>query len=149
MSPMAFAGRSDQAGAAEQRRRDATTLLSGKRWLGSIYMMGYAIECALKAKLMRIHDELDLTKLQAKLSERRGTAIELQTHSLEYLFNLLEVKDRMSDSREGIAVRNALAYCNSKWSSELRYSRRDGTEDECTDFLENAERLLTFIAGSV
>ncbi|RMD96669.1 MAG: HEPN domain-containing protein [Bacteroidetes bacterium] len=36
---------------AASRGADADTLSKGKRWVGAIYMAGYAIECALKAYL--------------------------------------------------------------------------------------------------
>lgn len=38
---------------AEERLKDAKALLGRKRWSGAYYLCGYAVECALKACLLR------------------------------------------------------------------------------------------------
>jgi HEPN domain-containing protein len=38
---------------AKERLKDAKALLGRKRWSGAYYLCGYAIECALKACLLR------------------------------------------------------------------------------------------------
>jgi hypothetical protein len=41
----------DYASAAEERRRDAARLKGCERRLASVYLLGYAVECGLKAQL--------------------------------------------------------------------------------------------------
>ena len=47
---------------AELRREDAETLLAASRWGAAYYLLGYSIECALKAcvaKQFRLHEVPD------------------------------------------------------------------------------------------
>jgi hypothetical protein len=62
------------------RRRDALALLRGGRYVAAYYLIGYAVECALKAciaKQVRRHD----------FSDKR-LANEVFTHNLEKLMKL-------------------------------------------------------------
>lgn len=51
--PAAVAGAEDFRAAARERRRDAAVLHGNGRDLAAVYMLGYAIECGLKALLAR------------------------------------------------------------------------------------------------
>ncbi len=49
-----FYGISEQSKAGKHRLDGARALLNAVRWRGAMYLAGYAIECQLKAKLMRM-----------------------------------------------------------------------------------------------
>jgi hypothetical protein len=71
-------------GLAELRLGDAEALLAVRRWDGAYYLLGYCVECALKAcvaKQFRQYDVPDRKLVNA-----------FYTHDLEELLNLSGVK---------------------------------------------------------
>ena len=49
-------GISDMGKASKHRFEDALALIDGVRCRGAMYLAGYAVECLLKEKLMRMFD---------------------------------------------------------------------------------------------
>ena len=49
---------------ADLRLREADALLQVKEWSGAYYLAGYAIECGLKARVVRQFKHWDLPDLQ-------------------------------------------------------------------------------------
>jgi hypothetical protein len=85
-----FYGVSEQGKAGKHRMDDARALLNAVRWRGAMYMAGYAIECLLKTKLMRMFDCRHLRELEEEL-QRRGilpAQATIFTHQLELLVRL-------------------------------------------------------------
>jgi len=65
-----YYGVSEQRKAGKHRLEDAQALLNKSRWRGAMYMAGYAIECLLKTKLMRMFDCRHLRELEEELQTR-------------------------------------------------------------------------------
>ena len=92
---------------ARARRDDAAALIRSKRYDGAIYICGYAVELALKARICKT---LGWTEFRTT-DEYRS----VKTHSLEVLlrFSGVERKIKAKLGVEWSAVK--------KWSPELRY----------------------------
>jgi hypothetical protein len=67
-----YFGVTEQSKAAKHRWDDAQALLAAGRWRGAMYLAGYAVECLLKATLMRRFGCRQLAELEEEL-RRRGT----------------------------------------------------------------------------
>ena len=76
--------RSDLHILAEARVADAEALLQGRRWAAAYYLLGYAVECALKACAAKQFHEHEVPE--------KKFVIELYTHELGKLLNLSGVK---------------------------------------------------------
>lgn len=82
------AGISEQHAASYRRWEDAKALHAAMRWQGAMYMAGYAVECALKATLMREFGVRTLSSLDQMLTQRHGHGRSMFTHDIELLFGL-------------------------------------------------------------
>jgi HEPN domain-containing protein len=98
---------------SEIRKRDAVTLLKARQYSGAYYLIGYAVECALKAcvaKQVRRYDFPD-----------RKLANEVFTHDLEKLMSLAglaqELKKEM-DANKPLELNWAVV---KDWSESSRY----------------------------
>jgi HEPN domain-containing protein len=136
-------GRADQHKASVARRVDAERLRAAQRWRGAMYLMGYALECSLKARLMERHDVRHLDDLAERLSRRFGKPVDPKKHSLAYLFELTEANARLSG-----AARRAYNACV-RWRVDWRYDPHGGTREDCDAFFECAARFLRFVESSV
>jgi hypothetical protein len=70
---------------AKARLKDAKALLGRKRWAGAYYLSGYAIECGLKASLLRYLGESGAVFGDEKYLKKPA---ECWTHDLEKIVNL-------------------------------------------------------------
>ncbi len=138
-----YAGVTELRKAAIRRREDADKLREARRWRGAMYMLGYALECSIKARLMERHRLLTLMDLESHLASRRGKDVSLRTHSLEELLELTGTSHRLS--RE---TRRAYNLCRT-WRVDWRYSPDNGKEVDCGDFFESCDRFLSFVRTSV
>lgn len=130
-----------QLGASRRRLEDALVLHNQKRWMGAIYLGGYAIECSLKSLICyeeRKNNFKDTKVFQAGL----------QASSLHNLTNLLDslpivqrtVLDRTSKYKQAW---NLVA---SSWrNDELRYSKDLGDEETSKKFIEAVKILHRFL----
>ena len=71
MAHDSYSGVSEQTKASKHRLADAEALLQEQRWRGVMYVGGYAVECLLKAKLMRMFKCVNLRELEEKLKRRK------------------------------------------------------------------------------
>jgi hypothetical protein len=137
------AGRTDQSKAALQRRTDAERLREAERWRGAMYLLGYAVECALKARLMERYGLWNLTELGTLLSARLGKSVDVFRHSLHELMDLTAAEPRMDrETRQRWGVVR-------KWQVHWRYNPRAGAPDECASFFDAAHVVLEYVASSV
>ncbi len=143
MSAPAFSGRTEQYKTSLQRAEDARKLREANRWRGAMYLLGYAVECALKAKLMERYGYEHLRDLQAHLHKRFRRDIDVFTHSLPLLMTWTEGEARISRT-----LRRPWGETR-KWQVAWRYDPQAGTEKECGDFFSAAEHVLRFIERSV
>ena len=116
--------RSDLRLLAETRVADAEALLQAGRWAAAYYLLGYAIECSLKAcaaKQFREHEVPD-----------RRIVNDFYTHRLDQLLNISGVKDAL-DTRT-IADPQFQANWNSvlDWNETSRYDHA-ATEAKARD----------------
>jgi len=91
-----YAGITEQRRAALRRREDAHVLRLQERWRGAMYLLGYAIECSLKARLMERFRAPNLHQLQEELARRLGQKIDLYSHSLNVLFEYTKSEHRLN-----------------------------------------------------
>lgn len=118
---------------ARARLADARTLLRAGRYDGAVYLGGYVVELALKARICRT---LDWHGFPETRSEFQPLA-SFKTHDLDVLLSLAgrERKIRTSHLAEWSAV--------ASWDPEVRY-RIPGSaaKSDAELFLQSAEVLL-------
>ena len=100
---------------AEERAREAETLLNAGHWSGSYYLIGYAVECALKACIAKLTNQYDFPD--------KDTVLKSYTHRIEALVEVAGLK----------VLRNADASANrifddnwqlvKDWNEQARYQR--------------------------
>lgn len=132
-------GRSEMSKAALHRRKDAGVLLAQHRFLGAMYLAGYAIECKLKAKLIYQLRVLTLEELEHKM----GAA--LRIHNLEELAsNLMGWKQALTQSkfkRNWSHVR--------VWSVTWRYDREVSDPAKAEKFIASVDEVLKWLENNV
>ena len=98
---------------SEIRRRDAVTLLKARQYSGVYYLIGYAVECALKAcvaKQVRRYDFPD-----------RKLANEVFTHDLEKLVRLAGLAPELKKQMEANKPLELNWAVVKDWSESSRY----------------------------
>jgi hypothetical protein len=75
---------------AEDRLLDAEALLAQGRWSGAYYLSGYAVECGLKACIMKYVTESGVIFQNKKYAER------CWVHNLEELVDLANLQDALN-----------------------------------------------------
>jgi HEPN domain-containing protein len=110
---------------AEERVRDASSLLSTKRWSAAYYLAGYAVECGLKACiLVYVKRHADVVFRERRFSEK------CWTHDIEELVRLagLEAARDADASVNSALLRNWQVVKD--WSEIARYRRKTRLEAE-------------------
>ncbi len=152
MSRYQHAGRTEQAKAALQRQADANALRKKGRWRGAMYLLGYVVECKLKARLMEMYDVSTLSALEEELTRRfKGQLsqdVDFKTHSIEYLFRFTNARDRLIASNGDESCLRAYRQCCA-WSTSWRYDPRIGDENKCSLFFDSVGAFCRFITHSV
>ena len=124
--------------AANHRYEDAVILLDNRRTNGSIYLAGFAVECALKALIMANSTPKERSKLLEKLKKEHG-------HNLDAL--------RKELARRGMhmpeEVIDAYRRLNT-WHSNARYDPLLQSTRDAQDMLNSATlvRWVERIGGS-
>lgn len=128
-----------QIGASRHRMEDALALHNGKRWLGSIYLGGYAIECSLKALICYYEDQDNFKNTSPyKKGNLRGSELHNLTKLLRYS---TEVKRVINIDRTG-KYQKAWDTVSTLWrSADLRYSEESGNEADSDKFIKAAKEL--------
>jgi HEPN domain-containing protein len=96
---------------ARARLDDAQALLDGGRYDGAVYLCGYAVEVALKAKICRVLNWTEFPRTSAEFQAYRS----FQTHELDVLLRLSGQESRIKSGF--FASWNAVAV----WKAESRY----------------------------
>jgi HEPN domain-containing protein len=101
---------------ANQRIREARSLLDAQRWSGAYYLAGYAVECALKACIAK--------RMQAEEFPDKSFADKCWTHNLAQLLVVAELKADFdaalqtdTDLRDNWDIVKA-------WTEASRYARK-------------------------
>jgi len=142
-----FYGVSEQAKASKHRLDDSRALLNAVRWRGAMYMAGYAIECRLKSKLMRIFDCRHLRELEEELQRRKMVPANatIFTHQLEVLLRLTQGLDRL---RQNEPLWRSFNIVN-RWVPAWRYSADLSSREDAEDFLDAVEQIIHWIDNNV
>jgi hypothetical protein len=139
-------GLSDLAKASHHRLEDARALFRERRWRGSMYMGGYAVECLLKTKLMERFQCRNLEQLEIDLHKRRRIRRQTSvfTHEISLMVNLLGCRERL---RRNLQLwRDFNHAC--QWSPAWRYWADPATKDAAGDFIAAVARLLHWIGAN-
>ena len=114
---------------AATRAADAAALLAASRWSGAYYLAGYAVECGLKACVMkRVGAEEG-----GMLFDPDQGGFQRQhclTHNFQHLFAGADLWDQFCTevaARRGLRDRWAIA---SQWTEAARYLRKTQPEAE-------------------
>ena len=139
-------GINDQLKASLHRRDDAQVLFNGARWRASMYLGGYAVECLLKARLMKKFGCMTLASLDDTLKSRNLIAnrSSTYTHEIEWLLKISEVHGRLK--RDGTTW-PAFNLVN-RWMPSWRYDPNQATRDEAETFLEALDRILLWLKAN-
>jgi HEPN domain-containing protein len=140
-------GVSEQAKASRHRLDDARALFNAVRWRGAMYLAGYAIECLLKTKLMRMFDCRHLRELEEEL-QRRGVLSgqnTVFTHQLEVLLRLTQRIDHLRQDQLMWRMFNIV----NRWVPAWRYSADLSSREDAEDFLEAIDKIRHWIESNV
>src|SRR5579871_4074947 len=102
---------------ADVRIAEAGVLLANDMWDGAYYLAGYAVECGLKACILRLVEQTGIIFEDKKFAEK------CWTHDIEVLVALAGLKAvRDADNAtDPVRERNWLAAKD--WNESQRYSR--------------------------
>ncbi len=142
-----FYGVSEQGKAGKHRLDDARALLNAVRCRGAMYMAGYAIECLLKTRLMRMFDCRHLRELEEELQDRGVLAVHatIFTHQLKMLLRLTGGLDRLQQNEPLWRSFNMV----NRWVPAWRYTADLSNHDDAKDFLEAVEKVAHWIEHNV
>ena len=112
-----------------------------------MYIAGYAVECLLKTKLMRIYGCRTLGDLEDELQNRsilpeHGTVF---THRLRDLLKLAPGHNRLMQNREMWFLFNR----TSRWTPHWRYTLKQANRQAATEFVADVERLMRWIDNNI
>lgn len=118
---------------AQARLGDARVLLSAGRYDGAVYVCGYAVEVALKAKICRVLNWQEFPQTSGEFNQYRS----FQTHELDVLLRLSGQEMRIK--RDHFNLWNVVAV----WKAESRYNAI-GTagKTEAQAMIDAADALL-------
>jgi HEPN domain-containing protein len=142
-----YHGVTEQAKAAKQRWEDALALFEKGRYRGAMYVAGYAVECLLKTKLMRMYDCRQLRELENEL-HTRGTIsanTSIFTHQLALLLRLTRAADRLRNDSEKWRL---FATVN-RWVPAWRYNAKPCRAEDAEDYLEAVRTIVQWIEANV
>ena len=116
--------RTDLQNLAEERFGDAEVLLAANRYGGSYYLVGYSVECGLKAciaKLTKAEDFYD-----------RKLAANIFKHDLEELANYARLEVKQISAADPVFARNWAQVKD--WSEQSRYETH--TQQEAQQMIQ-------------
>ncbi len=129
--------------AADQRLTTAIFLVENDFHLDGVYLAGYAVECALKALILRWTPERELADMLQQLTE-----VGAKGHNFEYLKGLLKER-RGGSGKADPEVLGALARHLkdvASWSTDLRYQVGTVRPKEVQAFLRAARAIRDLCA---
>ena len=103
----------------ELRVKEATILYENKCFDGAYYLLGYAVECALKSCIAKKVQQYDFPD--------KKLANESYTHDLKTLLKIAELKEELDNLNDSIIKMNWSMIINSAeedglaWSETVRY----------------------------
>lgn len=122
---------------ARGRVKDAEALFQAKRYSGAFYMVGYAVECALKARITRTLKWDGFPQTGKEFEKKKS----LQVHDFDALMQFTGCWSRIQT--------NALAEWSTvkKWSVEHRYKPlSEVTRDDASNMIFATKCILRELA---
>jgi HEPN domain-containing protein len=121
---------------ARARIEDANVLLSGGRFDSAVYLCGYAVEVALKARICRVLNWREFPSTGVEFQAYRS----FQTHELAVLLRLSGQEARIKANH--FDVWNVMT----DWSVEARYNAVGTTQrHEAATMIQAAEQLVDIL----
>jgi len=105
--------RSDLQRLSELRLRDAQALLEAGRLEGAYYLLGYAVECALKSCIAKRIREFDFPD--------KRLANDSYVHDLSKLVTVAGLKEQLGEEEERNGVFAKNWWVVKQWSEDARY----------------------------
>ena len=107
--------RADFQQLAEDRVRDAEALLNVGQWSGAYYLVGYAVECALKACIAKLTNQYDFPD--------KETAQKCYSHNVDVLLDLAGlITQRKTDTALNRTLSDNWLIVR-KWDEKARYQQ--------------------------
>ena len=107
--------RADLQHLAEERAREAGTLLNAGHWSGTYYLIGYAVECALKACIAKLTNQDDFPD--------KDRTLKSYSHDIEALVHIAGLKDLRHTDVNSNPVRRDNWKTVKDWNEQARYKR--------------------------
>jgi HEPN domain-containing protein len=123
--------RNDLRALADVRIEDAAALLKIERWAAAYYLAGYAIECGLKACVLRYVGESGVIFSDAKYLKELGG---VWTHDLEKLLGLADLRPALGQKVKDSEKFNEFWGLVTGWTEVSRYETK--TESEARGLFE-------------
>ena len=80
---------------ARERIKDAEALFDAERYDGAMYICGYAVEIALKAKVCKTLRWLDFPQTDSEFGGKNRKYSPFKTHALEFLLSYSGCEDKI------------------------------------------------------
>lgn len=103
-----------------------------QRFGGAIYIAGYGVECALKARICAFRNEDELHK-------------DFFHHDLR---RLAEATDKWLEIKASPERQERLAYLESTWMVTMRYEGKSYSKNDVREFIERASGFVTWLLRS-
>jgi HEPN domain-containing protein len=116
---------------AVARVNDAKALLGRKRWAAAYYLAGYAVECGLKACVLRFVEDTGLIFGQKDGLKRLA---ECWTHDLEKLVGIANLTRELQQARQQSEKFDEYWAVVKKWTEVSRYETK--LEDQARELFE-------------
>ena len=113
---------------ANARLQDARALLGRKRWSGAYYLCGYAVECGLKACILRYLGESAAVFGDPAYLRRLG---DCWTHDLVKLVNLAGLDEEFGIARGANPALDAFWTVTKDWKENARYEEKPKRNRVC------------------
>lgn len=121
---------------AKARIKDAEVLLASKRYDGSVYICGYALELGLKSKICKTLKWQGFPSTGKEFNDYKS----FKTHDLDVLLHLSGIEEK-------IKTKHFADWSNvAEWDPEARYkSIGSVTPTEAKDMLMSAKELMKLL----
>jgi HEPN domain-containing protein len=110
---------------ADERVKDAEALLAAGRWAAAYYLVGYAVECGLKACVLRHIEETGAIYADAKYLKDLGGC---WTHDLDKLIALAELNESLGRAMGANPRFEANVNVVKAWKETSRYRPAEEVE---------------------
>lgn len=117
---------------AQARLKDASVLIRGKRYEGAIYLCGYAVELALKARICRTLRWAGYPATGREFDDYKS----FRTHDLDVLLHLSGIEARIQTRL--LAEWSAVT----QWNPELRYMPIGSSTQGDADLMVESTKIL-------